>query len=183
MPYEAAQTNEGVARWCPWDLQEYPPSKPGNGIFPYPDDRIQRPVFDPCLSACAATHNPQDCCTGKYDDPDVCRPSLYSEQAKMVCPDAYSYAFDDKDSTFIIPTGGGWEVVFCPRGRSTNILEVLGDELRALAAGGRVTREMMAVVTNRTLIESRWSAGARTAGTTMLWVFVAALVSTLVALV
>ncbi|KAK3363279.1 thaumatin family-domain-containing protein [Lasiosphaeria hispida] len=154
MPYEAAQTNSGVANWCPWDLQEYPPSKPGDGIYPYPDDNIQRPIFDPCLSACASTNSPQDCCTGDYNGPDVCKPSLYSEQAKMVCPDAYSYAFDDQTSTFIIPTGGGWEVVFCPRGRSTNILEMFGDQLRSLASGGLITKEMFDVITNGTYLES-----------------------------
>lgn len=167
VPYETFQTNEGVANWCPWDLQEYPPSKPGDGIYPYPDDNIQRPVFDPCLSACSSTRSPQDCCTGEYNDPAACKPSLYSAQAKRVCPDAYSYAFDDQTSTFIIPTGGGWEVVFCPQGRSTNILQTFGDELRSLASGGRVTPEMFAVVTNRSYIESRvfgTAAGVRPAG-------------------
>jgi len=160
MPYEAAQTNERVASWCPWDLQKFPPSKPGDGIYPYPDDNIQRPIFDPCLSACSSTNDPQDCCTGRYNDPNICRPSLYSAQAKMVCPDAYSYAFDDQTSTFIIPAGGGWEVVFCPQGRSTNILQILGTELRALASGGRVTQEMLAAVTNKTYIESGRPSGA-----------------------
>ncbi|KAK1758710.1 thaumatin family-domain-containing protein [Echria macrotheca] len=154
-PWEAAQTNGGVAGWCPWDLQEYPPSKPGSGIYPYPDDNIERPVFDPCLSACAATGDPQDCCTGRYNDPNVCRPGLYSQQAKSVCPDAYSYAFDDQTSTFIIPNGGGFEVVFCPSGRSTNILEVFGDELRALASGGRITSEMLQTVMNKTYIDTK----------------------------
>lgn len=154
IPWEPDQTNPSVGGWCPWDLQVYPPSKPGDGIYPYPDDSIQRPVFDPCLSACAATGNPEDCCTGKYDDPNVCSPSLYSENAKSVCPDAYSYAFDDQTSTFIIPSGGGWEVVFCPRGRSTNILRVFGDELRTIASGGGLPREILERVQNRTYIES-----------------------------
>ena len=160
MPYEGTLTNRGVANWCPWDLQRYPPPKPGDGVYPYPDDNIQRPVFDPCLSACSATNDPQDCCTGKYNNPDVCRPSLYSEQAKIVCPDAYSYAFDDQTSTFIIPAGGGWEVVFCPQGRSTNILEVFGPELRAIASSGRVTQELVAIVRNKTYIESQRPSGA-----------------------
>ncbi|KAK4447473.1 putative thaumatin family protein [Podospora aff. communis PSN243] len=153
IPYEPAQTNDRVGSWCPWDLQKFPPSKPGNGIFPYPDDHIQRPIFDPCLSACSATNNPRDCCTGDFNDPNICQPSLYSAQAKRVCPDAYSYAFDDQTSTFIIPTGGGWEVVFCPQGRSTNIIAVLGAELHALASGGKVTHDMFAAVTNKTYIE------------------------------
>ncbi|KAK3389130.1 thaumatin family-domain-containing protein [Sordaria brevicollis] len=164
MPWEPDQTNPTVGGWCPWDLQVYPPSKPGDGIYPYPDDSIQRPVFDPCLSACAATGNPEDCCTGKYKNPDICTPSLYSENAKTVCPDAYSYAFDDQTSTFIIPNGGGWEVVFCPRGRSTNILRIFGDELRTLASGGTLTREKWEKVQNRTYIESVNPKGSKSSG-------------------
>lgn len=152
-PYESLQDNRGVARWCPWDLQKYPPKKPGDGVYPYPDDAIQRPVFDPCLSACSSTNSPQDCCTGEYNSPEMCRPSLYSENAKSVCPDAYSYAFDDQTSTFIIPTGGGWEVLFCPLGRSTNILEVFGKQLRDIASGSRLSEEMLERVTNQSWIE------------------------------
>ncbi|KAK4218994.1 thaumatin family-domain-containing protein [Rhypophila decipiens] len=154
IPYESYQNNAAVANWCPWDLQEYPPSKPGDGIYPYPDDNIQRPSFDPCLSACSATRNPADCCTGDYNSPGACRPSYYSSQAKMVCPDAYSYAFDDQTSTFIIPTGGGWQVVFCPEGRSTNILQVFGDQMRALGSGRNLSMERILEVTrNKTFIE------------------------------
>ncbi|KAI1323310.1 thaumatin family protein [Xylariaceae sp. FL0255] len=122
VPYEPSLTNQDIENWCPWDLQLTPPYKPGDGIYPYPDDNIQRPVFDPCLSACASTHSARDCCTGSHDSSDSCKPSLYSKYAKTVCPDAYSYAYDDADSTFAVPMGGGWEVVFCPVGRSTNIL-------------------------------------------------------------
>ncbi|GAP87127.1 putative thaumatin family protein [Rosellinia necatrix] len=140
MPYEPTVTNRDLAGWCPWDLQVFPSLRPpGDGIYPYPDDAVRRPVFDPCLSACASTHRPSDCCTGPYGDPDVCRPSLYSRRAKAVCPDAYSYAFDDRSSTFIVPRGGGgWEVVFCPEGRSTNIQATFADELHRIAGGGGV---------------------------------------------
>ncbi|CAP67621.1 uncharacterized protein PODANS_1_15140 [Podospora anserina S mat+] len=165
IPLETVQTNPTVARWCPWDLQKYPPSKPGSGIYPYPDDKIERPVFDPCLSACSKTQAPQDCCTGEFNGPEVCRPSLYSEMAKSVCPDAYSYAFDDRTSTFIVPAGGGWEVRFCPVGRSTNILEVFGKELRSLASGGwhpdqGVVERVREKVGNKSYIESVNPVGA-----------------------
>lgn len=91
IPLEQTQTVASVQGWCPWDLQLLAPSKPGDGVYPYPDDNIQRPDFDPCYSACAKTNNPADCCTGPYDDPNVCKPSLYSADAKAVCPDAYSF--------------------------------------------------------------------------------------------
>ncbi len=142
LPYARDQTHAAVSRWCPWDLQSFPPSKPGDGVYPYPDDDIARPSFDPCLSACAAWGQPSDCCTGDYSTPDHCSPSLYSQRAKAVCPDAYSYAFDDQTSTFILPSGGGWEVVFCPRdGRSTDILRTFGPQLRSLASTGALSTQ------------------------------------------
>lgn len=154
MPYETQQTESGVGNWCPWDLQKYPPSKPGDGVYPYPDDNIQRPAFDPCMSACAATDSDEDCCKGDYNDPNSCPKSLYSTAAKAVCPDAYSYAFDDQTSTFIIPSGGGWEVVFCPEGRSTNILATFGSQMQALSSASRLTQEMLDAVTSIAYIES-----------------------------
>lgn len=114
-------TTSEVTSWCPWDLQTTPPTAPGNGVYPYPDTNIQRSAFDPCLSACAKYNKPQYCCTGSYDSPSSCSPNYYSTAAKAVCPDAYSYAYDDQTSTFIISKGPGFEVIFCPGGRSTTI--------------------------------------------------------------
>jgi len=121
-------------------------------VYPYPDDNIQRPIFDPCLSACAKTNSPADCCTGSYDSPGACKRNLYANSAKLVCPDAYSYAFDDQTSTFIIPSGGGWEVTFCPPGRSTNILKTLGPQLSTLASAGVATAEVIKDCSNITII-------------------------------
>ncbi|KAI9833971.1 MAG: hypothetical protein M1826_005876 [Phylliscum demangeonii] len=126
LPFETAQTVQRVARWCPFDLQVQPYSRPADGVYPYPDDTIQRPFFDPCFSACARYNKPSDCCTEFYNSPATCKPSAYSRNAKAVCPDAYSFAYDDQTSTFIVPSGAGFEVVFCPAGRSTNILKTLG---------------------------------------------------------
>lgn len=151
IPLEQSQSISDVQSWCPWDLQLQPPTKPGDGVYPYPDDKIQRPNFNPCLSACAKYNHAQDCCTGGYDNPKVCKPSTYSSEAKKVCPDAYSYAFDDQSSTFIIPSGGGFEVVFCPTGRSSNILKVYSQQLFQLAATGHVSPEMFADTQNITL--------------------------------
>lgn len=157
-PYNTKTTNKDLARWCPWDLQLNPPTKPGDGVFPYPDDNIQRPVFSPCLSGCAKTNSAQDCCTGSYDSPSACKPNLYAHNAKRVCPDAYSYAFDDTTSTFIIPSGGGWEVTFCPTGASTNILKTFGKELSELAQTGKVSAQVLADAQNITLVQQQGSA-------------------------
>ncbi|KAF2757009.1 Osmotin, thaumatin-like protein [Pseudovirgaria hyperparasitica] len=140
LPFDSKASGDDVQRWCPWDLQVNPPYKPGNGIYPYPDDNIERPAFNPCFSACAKWNKDFDCCIGDYGVPSKCSPGLYSRQAKKVCPDAYSYAFDDQTSTFIIPVGAGFEVVFCPGARSTNILAEYGDKLRQLAQDGHVDK-------------------------------------------
>ena len=59
-------------------------------------------------------------------------------------------AYDDQTSTFILPSGGGFEVVFCPKGRSSNILKVLGDQLRAVAASGGVSEQIIQELANGT---------------------------------
>lgn len=122
LPFETKNSASTVEDWCPWDLQVDAPLAPGNGIYPYPDGNVQRPIWDPCLSACAKYSEDQYCCTGNYDGPSKCQSNYYSKAAKSVCPDAYSYAYDDQDSTFSVPKGGGFQVIFCPGGRSTNIL-------------------------------------------------------------
>ncbi|OCL06037.1 Osmotin, thaumatin-like protein [Glonium stellatum] len=138
LPFDEKVNDQQVSGWCPWDLQVNPPSKPGDGVYPYPDDNIQRPAFDPCYSACAKYNDPADCCTGDHGSPSTCQPSDYSKAAKGVCPDAYSYAFDDQTSTFIIPAGAGFQVIFCPGARSTNILATESQQLHQLAQGGQV---------------------------------------------
>lgn len=134
LPFETNNTSSDVSQWCPWDLQQSPPQSPGGGVYPYPDGDVQRPAFDPCLSACAKYNQDNYCCTGQYDGSGKCSPNYYSKSAKSVCPDAYSYAYDDQDSTFVQPTGGGFQVIFCPGGRSTNIIASKGES--AIEHGG-----------------------------------------------
>lgn len=122
LAFDTKNTASTVAEWCPWDLQTSPPQAPGSGVYPYPDTNINRPAFDPCLSACAKYHSDSYCCTGSHDSPQSCSTNYYSKAAKGVCPDVYSYAYDDQTSTFIVPTGASYQVIFCPGGRSTNII-------------------------------------------------------------
>ncbi|MBA0550742.1 hypothetical protein Golob_021664, partial [Gossypium lobatum] len=58
-----------------------------------------------CKRACLAFKQPQYCCTGAYNSPVTCQPTKYSKIFKSHCPEAYSYAYDDKTSTFTC-TGG-----------------------------------------------------------------------------
>ncbi|KAI4992446.1 hypothetical protein ZWY2020_051863 [Hordeum vulgare] len=66
-----------------------------------------------CLSACVKLGVPQYCCTPPLT-PSTCGPTDYSRFFKELCPDAYSYAYDDKSSTFTCPVGSDYQLVFCP---------------------------------------------------------------------
>ncbi|KAF9683151.1 hypothetical protein SADUNF_Sadunf05G0182700 [Salix dunnii] len=66
-----------------------------------------------CKSACEAFGSPQYCCNGAYSTPDTCKPSTYSEIFKNACPRAYSYAYDDKTSTFTCASAD-YQITFCP---------------------------------------------------------------------
>ena len=98
LPFETMNTASEVSQWCPSQLEVDPLKSPSNGVYNYPDGSVQRPAFDPCFSACAKNHDPQDCCTGSYDSPGSCQPSPYSKAAKSICPDAYSYGKHCHDS-------------------------------------------------------------------------------------
>ncbi|TVU39457.1 hypothetical protein EJB05_12877, partial [Eragrostis curvula] len=66
-----------------------------------------------CKSACLAFNADEFCCRGSYGNPNTCRPSRYSQFFKDNCPQAYSYAFDDKSSTYTC-SGASYDIVFCP---------------------------------------------------------------------
>ncbi|KAI3917182.1 hypothetical protein MKX01_003631 [Papaver californicum] len=67
-----------------------------------------------CKSACEALQQPQYCCTGSFNTPETCPPTNYSKIFKDACPQAYSYAYDDKSSTFTCASGGNYLITFCP---------------------------------------------------------------------
>ncbi|XP_010029672.2 thaumatin-like protein 1 [Eucalyptus grandis] len=70
-----------------------------------------------CKSACEAFGSPEYCCSGAYNSPSACKPSLYSQIFKNACPRSYSYAFDDATSTFTC-TGADYTITFCPNSPS-----------------------------------------------------------------
>ncbi|KAH6772950.1 Pathogenesis-related thaumatin superfamily protein [Perilla frutescens var. hirtella] len=65
-----------------------------------------------CKSACLAFNQPQYCCTGAYNNPQICKPSTYSEVFKKACPTAYSYPYDDATSVFTCK-GAKYLIIFC----------------------------------------------------------------------
>ena len=64
-------------------------------------------------STCEAFNSLQYCCSGAYGTPDTCKPSAYSAIFKSACPRAYSYAYDDKTSTFTCASAD-YTITFCP---------------------------------------------------------------------
>ncbi|GAU45879.1 hypothetical protein TSUD_401050 [Trifolium subterraneum] len=67
-----------------------------------------------CKSACLAFNTDQYCCRGRYNTPQTCPPTNYSNVFKNQCPDAYSYAYDDKSSTFTCSGRPNYAITFCP---------------------------------------------------------------------
>ncbi|KAK3310972.1 thaumatin family-domain-containing protein [Chaetomium strumarium] len=159
-PFEDYQTDATLSTWCPPSLLHSALPRPiglpwwerrpssTSSTSPSPNSNSNdnnRPAFQPCLSPCSAYHTAADCCTGPFNSPDTCKPSAYSQAAKRVCPDAYSFAFDDRASTFVVPSGGGgWEVRFCPRGmRSTDILGRFADEVEQVGQGRKLSDDAL----------------------------------------
>lgn len=66
-----------------------------------------------CKSACEAFGSPEYCCSGAFNSPAACRPSVYSQMFKSACPRSYSYAYDDPTSTFTC-SAADYTVTFCP---------------------------------------------------------------------
>ncbi|XP_058098890.1 pathogenesis-related thaumatin-like protein 3.5 isoform X2 [Magnolia sinica] len=66
-----------------------------------------------CRSACEAFGTPQYCCREEYGNPNTCKPSSYSLFFKQACPRAYSYAYDDRTSTFTCASAD-YVITFCP---------------------------------------------------------------------
>ena len=97
-------TPDGIKALCPEEL-----------VF-YADAPKTYTEIAGCLSACDRYGDAKYCCTGSDASPDKCGPTRFSHPFKKVCPDAYSYAYDDATSTFATDTGPQWsyEVVFCP---------------------------------------------------------------------
>lgn len=50
-----------------------------------------------CLSAC---HTDEYCCSGQFNNPNTCKATDTARFIKSLCPQAYSYAYDDNKSTF-----------------------------------------------------------------------------------
>ncbi|XP_031103343.1 thaumatin-like protein [Ipomoea triloba] len=66
-----------------------------------------------CKSACLAMQSAKYCCTGQYSNPKTCKPTLFANLFKAICPKAYSYAFDDSSSLNKC-RASRYVIIFCP---------------------------------------------------------------------
>ena len=76
-----------------------------------------------CKSACTAFRTAQYCCTGVHNKASTCLRKFwkvdYPAKFKHWCPEAYSFAFDDRKSTWACISKdahhpSGYVVKFCP---------------------------------------------------------------------
>ncbi|XP_028792772.1 thaumatin-like protein [Neltuma alba] len=66
-----------------------------------------------CKSACLASQSQKYCCTGDYADPKKCRPTVFARLFKLICPSAYSYAYDDS-AALQTCNATRYVITFCP---------------------------------------------------------------------
>lgn len=66
-----------------------------------------------CKSACLAAKSDRYCCTGEFASPKSCKPSAFARLFKTVCPQAYSYAYDDSAGLKTCKAPG-YVITFCP---------------------------------------------------------------------
>ncbi|CAL2272033.1 unnamed protein product [Prunus armeniaca] len=95
---KTASCPKNVNKVCPRELQK----KGANG------------KVVACLSACVAFKKPKYCCTPPQNTPETCPPTKYSKIFSHACPNAYSYAYDDKKGTFTCKGGPNYVITFCP---------------------------------------------------------------------
>ncbi|XP_011092587.1 G-type lectin S-receptor-like serine/threonine-protein kinase At1g11330 isoform X1 [Sesamum indicum] len=67
-----------------------------------------------CKSACQAFLEDQYCCRGANNTPDTCKPTQYSQVFKSACPQAFSYTYDDANTTFSCTGAADYTITFCP---------------------------------------------------------------------
>jgi len=102
---------QGIKDHCPQEL------------WYYADAPASYTKIAGCMSACDRYGDAKYCCTGSKNSPKRCGPTRFSKPFKEMCPDAYTYAFDDRTSTFATNTGQQWsyEVIFCPGSSRTRL--------------------------------------------------------------
>ncbi|CAN7013479.1 unnamed protein product [Brassica rapa subsp. trilocularis] len=67
-----------------------------------------------CISACKKYNTKEICCTNDFRSKQRCKRTMYTKNFEQACPLAYSYAFEDNNSTIRCPNSTDFVVTFCP---------------------------------------------------------------------
>uniref|UniRef100_A0A0V0HA36 Putative thaumatin-like protein 1b-like n=1 Tax=Solanum chacoense TaxID=4108 RepID=A0A0V0HA36_SOLCH len=78
--------------------------------------RDQNETVIGCKSGCSAFNRDDLCCTGAYNSPQTCKPSIYSLTLKKLCDKAITYPYDD-ETLFTCSGGANYKITFCPWGQ------------------------------------------------------------------
>lgn len=78
------------------------------------DLRFQRTkTWMACQSACSRYRQDEYCCTGEHNKPETCTTNHFARAIKAVCPDVYTYPYDDEFSVYACQAPA-YLVTFCP---------------------------------------------------------------------
>lgn len=76
--------------------------------------------FVACNSACSRYGDDKYCCRGEFNSAETCTSNNYAQTIKDICPDSYSYAFDDATSVYGC-LSNAYKIVFCPSSSSSSL--------------------------------------------------------------
>jgi hypothetical protein len=66
-----------------------------------------------CKSGCEAFHTDELCCRNHFNNPQTCKPSVYSTHFKHACPATFTYAHDTPSLTHQCSSPRELKVIFC----------------------------------------------------------------------
>ncbi|ESQ55583.1 hypothetical protein EUTSA_v10026829mg, partial [Eutrema salsugineum] len=67
-----------------------------------------------CISSCLKYGTREICCSHDFKSKQKCKPTMYTRNFERDCPLAYSYLFNDNNSTLTCPDSTDFVVTFCP---------------------------------------------------------------------
>lgn len=67
-----------------------------------------------CNSACRESESHENCCTHYFMSKQNCKPTQYVQNFDRACSFAYSYAYNDNNSTFTCTNSTDYVITFCP---------------------------------------------------------------------
>lgn len=66
-----------------------------------------------CKSGCEAFHTDEFCCRNHFNNPQTCKPTVYTNFFKHACPETFTYAHDTPSLTHQCSSPRELKVIFC----------------------------------------------------------------------